>query len=162
MEQDFKLLARYLNSEKDLYIEILELSKKKQQAIVDNHVNELNFIVESEKDIAGKIISIERDRMACAADIAYKLGLNDNATLMGIISVSNDDTSELADLLQELKAIVERVKKHNTINNDLVRIQLDYIDSFKSAFFDGQGNYGVDGKDVTDKKQSINLFDRMV
>jgi FlgN protein. len=162
MERDYERLVQYLTSEKKFYSELLEISPQKKKAIIANDIDVLNFIVEKEKNIIENIEIMGKNRIQCIANIGRKLNLDHNPTLKQIIDTSKEDVSELENLQKELKQIVTQLKAHNSINNDLARIQLDFIYSFKSAFFDGQGSYGVDGKDVDAKRQSVNLLDRMV
>lgn len=162
MERDYERLVQYLKSEKQFYSELLEVSPQKKNAIIANDIDALNFIVEKEKSIIEKIEIMGKNRIQCIANIGRKLNLDNKPTLKQIIATSKEDASELESLLKELKQIVTQLKTHNSINNDLARIQLDYIYSFKSAFFDGKTSYGMDGKDVDAKRQSVNLLDRMV
>jgi len=162
MERDYEQLVQYLKDEEQFYSELLELSFQKKKSIIANDVDTLNFIIEKEKNIVLNISNIEKSRTRCTTNIGRRLNLGDAPTLTQIIDVSEEDVLELKTLLKEFKKTLTQVKTENLINNDLVKDQLGFIDSFKSAFFGSQSNYGIDGKDVTTKRQNVNLLDRMV
>lgn len=163
MEKDIKIIAKSLNNLKKLYEDIAILSERKKEAIIKNDVSTLNIIVEQEKEIIAQISDIEEIRQKCSARIGNELGIGYKITLRQIIDNITVNKEELMELLDELNGILDRVSKINNINSNLIKVQLNYIECFKSAFLDDSGaGYNMDGSENLDKTQSINLFDRMV
>ena len=163
MEKDIKIIAKSLNNLKKLYEDIAILSERKKEAIIKNDVSTLNIIVEQEKEIIAQISDIEEIRQKCSARIGNELGIGYKITLRQIIDNITVNKEELMELLDELNGILDRVSKINNINSNLIKVQLNYIECFKSAFLDESGaGYNMDGSENLDKTQSINLFDRMV
>lgn len=163
MNNDVKIIAKSLNNLKKLYGDIAILSEEKKEAIVKNDVNRLNAIVEQEKEIISQISDVEEIRQKCSAKIGSELGIGYKITLRQIIDNIEDNKDELMEALVELNEILDKVRRVNKINNNLIQIQLNYIECFKSAFLDESGSgYNMDGSENVEKTQSVNLFDRMV
>lgn len=163
MKQNMEQLVKCLNTQKFLYRELLKLSEEKKQAIVKNKIDVLNEVVAKEKDLIAQLNAIEEFRIKCSEQVNKDLGLSSDSPLSEVIQKAEGTAGMLEGLLKELTGVIDKLKSTNKVNNELINMQLDYIDVIKSSFFsNGTNNYGNDGKTALEQQQSVNLFDRMV
>lgn len=164
MIKDIEQLIMCLSNQKDLYKELIGLSTKKKQIIINNDVSLLDSIIENEMKLIDRITKEEELRSKTVSSIAKKANIAGEVTLNRIINIANDKyKTVLEDLFKDLEAELKELKRINTINGKLINTQLYYIDSLISVFILGnQNNYGSGGNEEKGKTQAINLFDRMV
>ena len=164
MVKDTQQLITCLNMQKKLYAELLELSIKKRQIIIDDDANLLGDIVEKEKELIDKINVEEEVRCKLTDSIAQQSNIDGAVNLTKIINVVDSENKlVLSNLLKDLDSILKNLKQNNAINHDLIQTQLHYINMIKNVFIaSDQRNYDINGKEVKGQTQTINIFDRMV
>lgn len=163
MNKDFELLIKCLKTQNNLYSEILKLSMDKRKMIVENDVASMDVVTGKEESIISQLSDIENIRINCVNKISAKLGINKDVSVSKIIAYAGEYRQELQEKCDDISEVLKKLKAANEINNELIKAQLEYIETVKSIVVnDTNNNYGEDGKDIKGQGQNINLFDRMV
>ncbi len=110
---------------------LLGLSKEKTEIIVNNEIESLKKITESENEYIRKLQNLERKRMDIVRDIAYVSNLDENSlTVSSIITMIKDKAGydELLSVSLKIRESVELLKESNDRNKVLINNSIDYID----------------------------------
>lgn len=158
-------LVMALEKEKDIYDDILELSKKKKRAIIDNEIETLEELVKEEKALAMSLVKLDNIRIKIVNEILKE---NDIQSVENITELSKflDEKSkrEILTIKDSLSKVVKKVSDQNTQNKELVEQSLEYInfnmDLLTSANL-GSNNYSEKASDDV-KKGRKNLFDAKI
>lgn len=124
-------LIRVLGQESDLYEELLKLSSEKTPVIVTGDLQRLAKITDEEQGIVAKISKLEKERVQNMKDIA--IVLNKDVTtlkLTDLVRTLEKRPSEQMQLAAErdrLRDIVDRVKRVNSQNQELLQGSLEMV-----------------------------------
>lgn len=125
-------LIQVLESEKEQYQKLAELSKEKKQVIVKADVPALEKIVDIEQGVTNKIQNLDNRRKKIMHDMAVVLNKpEDGFTISTIISLLDSQPKEqqqLENVKRELETSLEEVRKINGQNQILLNQALDMVE----------------------------------
>ncbi len=129
-------IIELLTEQKKIYSEILELSKEKQQAIIDSDAQKVNEIVKAEWEKLNIATELEKNRVACVKDLIAKQNLDvDNLTLSQIAKQGNEDQQKkLNGLRDDLVAITKEQKEVNEKSKGILDLHFEYMDFMVNNF----------------------------
>ena len=159
-------LIQNMMQEREIYKELLEISERKKQVIVDNEIKELEKIVQIEQESIVQIGRLENDRQEIIDAIAAEKKVPpETITISTLISWAPEGMARRLDSIkQEFEDIIKKQKDLNRINEKLLKINLEYVD-FAINFLAGSQSsasvYGEKGQ-AAKVQQSRNLFDKKV
>ncbi len=125
-------LIQVLESEKEHYEKLAELSKEKKQVIVKADVPALEKIVDIEQDITNKIQNLDNRRKKVMHDMAVVLNKPEEGfTISAIIEMLDSQPKEqqqLKNVKNQLETALEEVRKINGQNQILLNQALDMVE----------------------------------
>jgi flagellar biosynthesis/type III secretory pathway chaperone len=111
---------------------LLELAKQKTQVLVQNDVDQLNRIVNKESVLVRQIMELDRERVeaidAFLAEKCYKPIPNITISELAKLIFKAEDKQRLSDKQKALLERVDRLREHNTLNQQLIEQSLAFID----------------------------------
>lgn len=121
----------------DLYREIHGISLEKKEAVVSNNVERVGEIVKTEWTLLGKISDLEEKRLQMVREVlgADAVGDSGEAALEDICKHGTpEETKELKNAAEALRALIAEQKKINAENQALIGLHLDYTDYMINVF----------------------------
>ncbi len=152
-----------MEKEKELYLELIQLSTGKTDLIIEKRVRDLEKLVAVEENIIANVGRLESERQELLQDLAKIRNIDsDSITLTNLIDWAYGDMKvKFQNLQSEFEGILHRQKHLNEINSKLLKTNLEYID-FAILLMTGEGAsgklYEKKGQ-VTKGSQNRNLFD---
>lgn len=117
-----------VKAERDIYLELLTIAKNKVTILVAGKVNELDKVVKAEQKFIGDIGRLEDEREKVAGKIATELDIPFKEINFTVIQeMAPQFSSQLRELQEEIKVIMEELKKVNQTNGELIAQSLDHI-----------------------------------
>jgi len=166
MDRLLEQLIENLTEEKNIYSELLEISERKKQVIMNSRIKDLEKIVQVEQEFIIRIGSLENKRQEIIGEMAAQKKVKpEEITISTLVNWSSGEVKQrLENIKEALTGIIERQKELNRVNERLLKINLEYVD-FAINFL--TGNYGTgtfyEKKGQASKsKQTRNLFDEKV
>ena len=124
-------LISVLDKEYDVYLELLELSKKKTAIIVEGSLEALTQITEAEQNKSSEIANLEKSREDVMKDICIVLNIQGDGLrltqLKDMLSSRPEEQAALADSIDKLKAMAVQMKRVNEQNQMLLENALDMV-----------------------------------
>jgi hypothetical protein len=158
-------LVMALEKEEEIYQDILDLSLKKKQAIIDGDVKDLEKIVNKEKALAMSLIKLDNIRVRIVNEILKENGVDSVENITELSEYIDPMAKEkILNLKTKLNHVIKKVKNENDLNKDLVKQQLDYIQFNIDLMTNvdlGSNNYSKEANDNV-KKGRKNLFDAKI
>jgi len=158
-------LVMALEKEEEIYQDILDLSLKKKQAIIDGDVKNLEKIVNKEKALAMSLIKLDNIRVRIVNEILKENNVDSVENITELSEYINPMAKEkILKLKSKLNHVIKKVKNENELNKDLVEQQLDYIQFNIDLMTNvdlGSNNYSKEANDNV-KKGRKNLFDAKI
>jgi len=158
-------LVMALEKEEEIYQDILDLSLKKKQAIIDGDVKNLEKIVTKEKALAMSLIKLDNIRVRIVNEILKENGVDSVENITELSEYIDPMSKEkILKLKSKLNHVINKVKNENELNKDLVEQQLDYIQFNIDLMTNvdlGSNNYSKEANDNV-KKGRKNLFDAKI
>ncbi|MDL2273049.1 flagellar protein FlgN [Oscillospiraceae bacterium OttesenSCG-928-G22] len=156
-------LVELLSRERDLYREILELSKKKQDVVASGNIEELDEVVKKEQLLLVRLGDLERKRKGAIEEIAAAISkAPDDLVLSDLLPhCSAEQKAEIETVQSELQETLREQIELNEINHKLINSKLQYINFTIDMMSGGQAtnNYGASGKEQGKDGRSINIID---
>jgi flagellar biosynthesis/type III secretory pathway chaperone len=145
-----------LKKEIDILIKIKEITFSKTDIIISNNVDELENITKIEEDLINKLATKEIER----EKLLDSWGLVKNMPISEIIEKVPKGQNELNDLREKLTMLLSDIQSRNTVNNELIQENLQWLDFNMNLIYNIQTppTYGKEEK----KQGSNSLFDRKV
>lgn len=118
-----------IKKEYELYEEVLKLSKRKSDLIINGEISELSDITAKEQTMILGIGKIEEIRVSIVMNIKKELGfaevvdINDLADKLG-----GEAGKELMALRNDFTNLLKEVKSSNDLNGKLLQQSLEYIE----------------------------------
>lgn len=118
-----------IKKEYELYEEVLKLSKRKSDLIINGEISELSDITAKEQTMILGIGKIEEIRVSIVMNIKKELGftevvdINDLADKLG-----GEAGKELMALRNDFSDLLKEVKSSNDLNGKLLQQSLEYIE----------------------------------
>lgn len=155
MTLDKELIA-LLKEEIEILHNIKKITYDKTDIIVNNKVEDLENITKTEEDLINKLALKEKER----ENLLDNWGLDKNMTISKIIEKVPMGKEELNSLREELLVTLSHIQSRNTLNNELIIENLQWLDFNMNLIYNIQTppTYGKE-----EKSQGGNsLFDRKV
>lgn len=108
-----KNLIDILDKETNIYSKYLELSEKKKNAIEINDLDELDLIIEEEKNLSSKIFALEAARLEYLQENGYQKNLSLTKILEKLPVTERE---ELSDAALKLRQTLELVNHRELIS----------------------------------------------
>lgn len=125
-------LIQVLESEKEQYQKLAELSKEKKQVIVKADVPELEKIVDIEQNITNKIQNLDNRRKKVMHDMAVVLNKPEEgftiSTIIEMLDSQPKEQQQLKNVKNQLETALEEVRKINGQNQILLNQALDMVE----------------------------------
>ena len=155
-------LVEILDQESRVYKELLNISKKKTNIIVEGKVGELENLVKLEQTLVLQMGRIETTREKLVNQLAGELKINaSDVTISELLKhLKNGEAEKLKACQVSMTGILDELKNANELNSKLIKNSLDFINfsiNMMTAIDSGTNNYGGGGQ-VNDHKKR-NFFD---
>lgn len=125
-------LIQVLESEKEQYQRLTELSKEKKQVIVKADVPALEKIVDIEQNITNKIQNLDNRRKKVMHDMAVVLNKPEDgftiSTIIEMLDSQPEEQQQLKNVKNQLETALEEVRKINGQNQILLNQALDMVE----------------------------------
>lgn len=157
-------LIRVLSLEKQLYEELTELAKAKQQVIIDNDVDKLTGYLSDEEQLIKEIEDIERKRRQVVVKLCTKLDISDKELSFSKLREYLDEQAKtqldefktsLLEVLEELLSVNETnrmlVEEAMKLNDFTLRLFTQAIKPSISTY-DKSGDDTEKGRPLVDKR----------
>lgn len=154
-----------LSEEKDVHAELLELSKQKKEAILNNSVSELDKIVSREQALVSRVTQWEKARQRCVDELSVRTGrLASQIDFRSFCDAASPNLrGRLEELHTQMRQQLEELRKVNDINKKMIESRLDYVNFAIDAMTGGGSQaYGSTGSDAPKPKQSSRIYDKKV
>ena len=143
-----KQMIEILKKQLEIYKEILKISEDKTDIIVEDKVESLKPMVEREETLVSQYISLEKQRIAIIKDFAKSQGINEVLKVDDLCKFFPDDAEEMKSLKAEILDVTKKIKIKNSLNQELVKNSLEYINfsvGLMTGTNMGTGTYGREG-----------------
>lgn len=155
-----------LEQEKQYYNELLAMGEAKTDIIIKGDISALNELTMEEQQLASQVLKIDKKREEIINDIAIvtnknvdELTINNLATLL---AKQEKEHSQLNDLKDDIREVVERLQVINDRNKILLKESLEYIDftmnAVQSESYMTNSNYEAQGN-IYNSQDARRLFD---
>ncbi|SNX53130.1 flagellar protein FlgN [Thermoanaerobacterium sp. RBIITD] len=122
--QNINDLIDVLNGEMLLYKDLLEISVKKTDIIVQGKIAELDNITKVEGNIFMKLAKLEEER----EEILKKYDEGEKITVTKLCKLlPNDEGENLKNVSKNLSEILKKLQEQNSLNKSLLQQSLEYI-----------------------------------
>lgn len=141
---DIKNIKDIVEKQIEIISDLDRLLDAEKDALLKDNAHELPNIIENKKDIAKKIVEIEKIRISL-----YKEKTAEELVIEGILEKGDVD---------KLKSLVKSVKEKEETNMVLTKQSLNYIKMITSALNPNQNaiTYGNSGK--IENGKAVNIF----
>lgn len=156
-------LMELLNQQKQLYSDVLEVSKKKTEIIVGANVQELVNITEIEQTLILKMGKLESQFENVMLDFKTQLSIGDDKINLSKIieGLKEPEKKKLDTLRNDIYDIIKELDTNNKHNSALIKNSLDYINYsinlFSNSNSGSSAGYAISGDIQVNKK---NFFDK--
>jgi len=160
MTNTIEKIVENLEKEKNVYCDILELSRKKTEIIRQGKVEELDNIIKAEQSLVMLAGGLRGEREKLSGMIASQMKMDiKELTLSQLMEwVDEPLKGRMKSLQQEFIAVLNEQKQLNDLNQRLIQINLDYID-FTLDLLNGEPQsselYQQKGKTVPVQRTSL-------
>ncbi|MBS7525794.1 flagellar protein FlgN [Fusibacter paucivorans] len=164
MSKSIDQLILTLNKESDIYAEVLELSKKKREAIKANALDELSEITTYEQGLVVTLFKLEEIREKVVDMVMRENHIETAENLTELTnSLSYEDRSKVLNAKDRLIVLVKNVTEENRFNNRVLEERLQLINlniELMTQVGDDSGKYNR--KAVSEDQEHKSIFDRRV
>lgn len=148
---DLNRLVEVLGQEAAIYEDILNISLKKTNIIVEGKVTELENITKLEQSVFLKLSKLEDAREELVKKLSEELGLNGGEVTVSelIESLGSEKSKDLETCRNRILNALDRLRSLNELNSRLIRNSLEYIDfsiNLIASADGGSNNYGNSGQ----------------
>lgn len=146
-QQNIKNLANNLASQKQLYTDLLELSRKESEYLADGNIEGLSNVLAVIETIIQALGDVEASRQELVSRFSPVDKSDKETKLADIIKEYSEEGEELRILQSELVSLMEEIGKTENKNAKLIKKALADIDYMKNLFIeDTAGIYTKKGK----------------
>ncbi|MFP4697159.1 MAG: flagellar protein FlgN [Eubacteriales bacterium] len=125
-------LTETLLEELDCYKELLKISTKKTDVIINGDVPSLQKLTNEEQTLAGRVFRLDKKREELINDIGIVINKKpEELTLLNLIDMLDSQLKEkekLYKINEELRSNLSQLKEKNEQNKVLIQQSLDFID----------------------------------
>ena len=155
-----------LQKQKSIYEELLSISRKKKQVLIDGKVEQLDNMVKHEGNLIIEIGHLENRREKAVEALAKELGCSSQELTISYVcsKVIDKRVGQVKSLADSIGSILKELKEINDINGKLIEQSLDYINfSINLAADILEGQKAVyEANEEGNGKSSVRLFDAKV
>lgn len=149
-------LAQLLEKEKMLFDNLENCSRQKTDILANGDVDGLNKMVNKEQPLSLQCQAAETKRFA----LLKKYGLSDK-TLREICQMADSEYKSILETeLESLCVITKKLKKRNTLNNELTKSRLEFYGKMRVLLT--KPVYGYDGLASQKSHEGMSIIDRKV
>ena len=144
-------MIEILKKELEIYQEILKISEEKTDIIIGDKVDLLKPMVDREETLVSQYISLEKQRIGIVKEFAKSKGINEVLKIDDLCEYFPDDAEEMKRLKKEILDVTKKIKVKNSLNQELVKNSLDFINfsvGIMTGTNTGTGTYGRQGAQV--------------
>lgn len=156
-------MIEILKKQYEIYQEILKISEKKTDIVVKDKVDELKELVDSEEELIGKFIVLEKRRLSIVKEFGKSKGITGVPKIPELCEYFPENKEELMRLREDILSITKKINEKNKLNEKLIKNSLDYI-NFSVGLITGTGSepltygkYGEANKNEAKKFLDISL-----
>ena len=123
-------IVEVLEQENTEYQTLIKLSEEKTPIIIKGDLENLNRITEAEQVIVARIQKLEKERMSTMKDISEVTNFKADIKLGDLITMMDkhpEEQKKLKDLHDRLKETMNRMKRVNEQNRDLLQNSLEMV-----------------------------------
>ena len=134
-------LIELLETQKELYSNLLDLSISKKDAIVKTNVNELDNIVKAEQILLLRLGEVESKRQRLIEQIAKEYKVNKEEVNLEFVlnQLNSSQKNKVMDIRGHFINILDDITKYNNVNKKLLEKQLSFVSMTLNAIT-GSGN----------------------
>ena len=164
MSENIEELYNILSEEYKLYQKLNNTASEKNEAIVENDVDDLAKVVEKEDELLAEIEEYEEKRTKIITKLAEKYNLKEDFKYSNLINNFpeewQDKFSELrSKLLEVIDEIHEKNEENTMLLDEAIKLNNFSLNMLSKAVSPENGTY--DKKQTSKKgKQSYNIIDR--
>jgi len=126
-----KYLVELLDKEIEIYNNYLELAVKKKQALIDNNIDDLDLVTESEKSLSTRVLALE----AAREEFLREQGYPANITLDQLLpQLETKERQELQAISTNLREVLVQCKRFSESNMALLKNSSNYINHMIKVF----------------------------
>lgn len=156
MDKVIEILKKQL----EIYKEILKISEEKTDIIVEDKIEQLKTMADREEVLVGQYITLEKQRIAVVKEFAKSQGINEVLRVDDLCRYFPNNADEMQKLKSEILEVTKNIKIKNSVNQELIKNSLDYI-NFSVGLITGTnrgtGTYGKGGNQL--KGEARNFLD---
>ena len=118
---------------------------------MEDKVDALKPMVDREETLVSEYISLEKQRIGIIKEFARSQGINQVLKIDDLCKFFPDDAEEMKSLKAEILDVTKKIKIKNSLNQELVKNSLDYINfsvGLMAGTNTGIGTYGKGGAQV--------------
>lgn len=150
-------LLEILEGQKQVYRDLLDISKNKTDIIVEGKVQELENITKVEQTLILKMRDLESQLEKHVKNLIDELSIKEkNVTISVLLSyLQGEDKKKLEELRVSIFNVINELEHVNQLNSKLIQNSLQYINFsinlYTNVNVDGSGSYRPDGEMNTNK-----------
>lgn len=152
-------LGKLLAEELEVLIKVKKIAFEKTDIIVVNDVEKLEELVKVEEELINQIGLLEVARIK----LLDTWGVAVDTPISLVIERVPEDKEKLIHISHSMGKVIEELNSRNSLNNDLIRENLDWIDFNMNLItsIEAPTSYGKD-KRANQEPNRNNIFDRKV
>jgi len=164
LEQDLiENFIQILEDENKIYQEILKLSKRKTEIVIEGKVSELEHIVKLEQALVLQISRIEKSRNEFFLKFSQEINFNKKTWNVSQLKkiAAPEQVKRLEKYQEGMASILSELDQVNQLNSKLIANSLEFIEfslNMISSADIASNNYGNKGDTLNKEKR--NLFDK--
>jgi len=168
MENELKKLLDYLTKELTYYKSLLNYSKQKNKALIDNNIEDISVITLKEEKLVSKIRDLEKQRIELLKNIAAqnKIEISElNITKLSELINNEKLKTELLKTKDLLNDCLNELRKLNDQNTEMIKQTLEIINhSLKTVTVTAADPqvYNKNKQEQKTKNQQSFLFDKKI
>ena len=145
-------LLNYLGQQKENLRNLLDTAIKKQQAIVDNNLGEIENAISAEEKLLNNIISVDKERINILEQLNTKYSLSNNSSRISdfVNSVKSWLSQELVENIaynqQEIKKTITKINEINTETRFLIEHSRSLLNELMSSLVNSNKKRILDKK----------------
>jgi len=164
MSENIEELYNILSEEYELYQKLNKTASEKNEAIVENEIDDLAEVVENEDEFLKKIEELEEKRTKIIVDLAKKYDLKDDFQYSNLINNFPEDWQDkFSEIRKKLLEVIDEIHEKNEENtmllDEAIKLNNFSLNMLSKAVSPENGTYN---KKQTNKKgkQNYNIIDR--
>ena len=164
MSDNIEDLYNILSEEYELYVKLNKTASAKNEAIVENEIEDLAEVVENEDELLKKIENLEEKRTKIIAELAQKHDLDDDFQYKNLINNFPEEWQDkFSDIREKLLEVIDEIHEKNEENtmllDEAIKLNNFSLNMLSKAVSPENGTYN---KKQTSKKgkQNYNIIDR--